>query len=180
LLLVGESKDFTLVHGPKLSLRFLADPFRAGDPNLDAWFGDSSNAGSALPKEGRLPYVYSNVAGAVRLRVDWWRRVWATAIASGALALIALVLLKTSWENKIGMLLLGGLVMAVYALSDRQSAMELIVAGRFGLLFLAGLWLAHGLLGARPKSRPIVAPPASPPPPPSPPPHTGTIAPVGP
>jgi hypothetical protein len=99
------------------------------------------------------------------LRVDWWNRVRVTWMVSLALVVIALVLVRTSWENKLGMLLLGALGLTLYALNDRGAASELLAAGRYGLAFLAGLWLIHALFSVK---RLIAAPttPVAPTPPP--------------
>jgi hypothetical protein len=160
-ILVGEPDGFLLVDRP--------DPWRritggktVRDPGVDAWMGQSDGSSAAsLPREGRVAFVYSNVGGAPRLRVDWWRLAWTTWIVSIAVAVIALVLLKTSWENKLTTLLIGAFGLLLYSLKDYAGAVELLASARFGLLFLLALWLVHALFGRRSAVR-TSPPPAAP------------------
>ena len=102
---------------------------------------------SSFPTEGRLPYAYTNLGGAQKIEVGWWNRLAMTLVFSLALALMGWILLTTSWENKLGFLLLLAFLAAIYGLYDSHSLSESVRAARFGLAFLLGLWLIHGLLG---------------------------------
>jgi hypothetical protein len=172
-VLVGEPDDFRRVDRADLWSRLLGKEPRLDETSLESWFGGGSTPFASLPREGRVPFVYSNVGGANRLSVDWWKRTWSTWIASVALAVIALVLIRTSWENKLSMLLFGGFALALYALRDSHAAVELTTAARFGLLFLLLLWTVHGLFGRRNGVRAVATSttpaPAPAPPPPAPP-----------
>lgn len=164
-ILVGEPEEFVLINRPDVWARVTGGAQRFNESELDAWFGEGPTGSmTSLPREGRVAYVYSNVGGAARLRADWWRHIWATWLVSVAVAVIAIVLLRTSWENKLGMLLVGAFLLALYALQDRYGASELLAAGRFGLAFLLLLWVIHGLLSRRPAT--VSSTPPSPPPPP--------------
>jgi hypothetical protein len=101
------------------------------------------------------------------LSVEWWKRTWSTWIASVALAVIGFVLIRTSWENKLSMLLFGGFALALFALRDSHAAVELMTAGRYGLAFLVLLWVVHGLFGRRNGVATVAAPAPTPAPPPA-------------
>lgn len=169
-VLVGEPRDFRRVDRADLWSRLLGKTPRLDESTLETWFGGATAPKVGLPREGRVPFVYSNVGGATRLSVEWWKRTWSTLIASIALAVIALVLIRTSWENKLSMLLFGGFALALFALRDSHAAVELTTAARYGLLFLLLLWIVHGLFGRRNGVPTSAAPPVVTTPPPAPPP----------
>jgi hypothetical protein len=167
-VLVGEPRDFRRVDRADLWSRLLGKSPRLDESSLENWFGGGSAPFTSLPREGRVPFVYSNVGGATRLGVEWWKRTWSTWIASVALAVIAFVLIRTSWENKLSMLLFGGFALALFALRDGHAAVELATAARYGLLFLILLWVVHGLFGRLNDGRTVAAPAPAPPPAPPP------------
>ncbi|HVJ87033.1 MAG TPA: hypothetical protein VM452_15370 [Caulifigura sp.] len=163
--LVGRPNDFQPLEEPSVWQRLWHRKPPRHEVDLESWIEPGNAPAMTLPKDGRSAFVYGNVGGATRLRVDWWNRVRVTWMVSLALVVIALVLVRTSWENKLGMLLLGALGLTLYALNDRGAASELLAAGRYGLAFLAGLWLIHALFSVK---RLIAAPttPVAPTPPP--------------
>ena len=66
-----------------------------------------------FPREGRR-HVYSQLTALPTIELGWWHLAFYTAVVSGALALIAVVLRVTTWENKLTLI--------------------------FGAIFLAALW----------------------------------------
>ncbi|QDT54863.1 hypothetical protein Pan44_29020 [Caulifigura coniformis] len=162
-VLVGRPNDFQPLSEPGLWSRFWQRSASRNEVDLDSWIEPGNAPALTLPKDGRTAFAYINIGGANRLRVDWWNRVRVTWIVSMALVLIALLLVRTSWENKLGMLLFGGLALTLFALNDRAAAAELLAAGRYGLAFLLGLWVVHGLFGARRAATDPKTPPTAPP-----------------
>lgn len=160
-VLVGRPNDFHLLNEPSLWSRLWTRSTARQEVDLEAWIEPGNAPSITIPKDGRTAFAYSNIGGARWLTVTWWNRVRMSWIVSIALVVIALVLVRTSWENKLGMLLLAALIVSLYALNDRGAAAELLAAGRYGLAFLLGLWVIHGLTTL---NRPTTA--SAPPPPP--------------
>ncbi|AMV21664.1 hypothetical protein [Planctomyces sp. SH-PL14] len=132
----------------------------------------SSPAGQVsipLPTEGRNVTVYSNLGGAESIRIAWWHNVTIAVVLSTVVAIVGLILIRTSWENKLTILLIALLVCSLYALNDPHTLYHVLAAARYGLAFLLLLWVVHALFAL---TRSGTTPPASPPPstPPAPPP----------
>lgn len=118
---------------------------------LDRWVqqGLSSSIGPAqFPTEGRVPYVYTTLGGAKEIELRWWNDFSMSMIVSLAVALIGWVLMRTSWENKLGMVLFAAFAAALYGLNDSHALAEVLHAARFGIVLLIGLWIVHGFFGA--------------------------------
>lgn len=168
-VLVGEPKHFVLEGHSTLgnSLLGLAETRRHID--LDAWIGDGGSS-VEFAKQGYRQYVYSTLGDESLIRVTWWNRLWMTVVVSGAIALLALLLGGTSWENKIGWLLIAGFAATLVGLWDSHWLLNALAAARFGLAFLIGWWLIRGLfhigrtVEASPATAAATAPAASAPP----------------
>ncbi len=147
--LVGNPEKFLLqtVGGP-----FAAFRGRKPDRNTESlgnWISDGKAAPMGVvqfPTEGRLPYIYSTLGQSSQIEIRWWNRFAMAVIFSGAAALIGWILLATSWENRLGILLLFAFIAALYGLYDQASLYEAISVGRYGLLFIFGIWILHALL----------------------------------
>ena len=144
--LVGEPSNFVIERQPRVfsALTNVSSPLSESD--LNNWIG-ADDASLPLEKKGLVGYVYSNLGGDRRILVTWWNRWKMTLIVSIALAVIAVILRRTTWENKLGVLLFVGLVAAFVALNDADRAAHYASAARFGLAFLVGLWLVSGIFG---------------------------------
>lgn len=117
---------------------------------LEEWVseGRSCPTGFAqFPTEGRHPYVYTNLGGTKTIDVVWWNKLVMTLIFSVSVALIGWILMKTSWENKLTLLILAGLVITLYGLKDAHALRAGLYMARFGTATLFGLWIIHALLG---------------------------------
>lgn len=68
---------------------------------------------------------------------------------SVGLALIGIILLATSWANKLSVLLLLALGAALLGLWDSHLLAHGLAAARYGLAFVLALWLVHALFGVR-------------------------------
>ncbi len=146
--LVGDPDGFTLL-GNVRPLRALFGGTVWGAPREDtnAWIGDTENLLMDFPTTGRTPYHYSHLGSAREIKVLWWNTLQYTLLVSAALAVIGFVLLPTSWENKLGILLLilfGGLLLG---LKSEHVAVQAFATARFGLLFMAALWLLREIIG---------------------------------
>lgn len=149
-VLVGDPEDFHLKTRRTRQPSIWGSSADRQTDSLDSWVTQgiaSPNTAAQFPTEGRVPYIYSNLGGATNINVMWWNQVLMTTIVSVAIGLIALVLLRTSWENKLGMLLIAGFAATLYGLSDSHALHQGILAARFGLILLIGLWVIHGVFG---------------------------------
>lgn len=121
---------------------------------LNQWIGDSGTSFFEFPTAGHA-YEYSNLGGTERIELYWWRTAWMTWFFSGlVLPLIAVVLVRTSWENKVGVLLLAAFVLALAAMQDPDFVVHLLAAGRYGLAALLAFWLIYALSRSRPAAAP--------------------------
>ena len=136
--------------------RCLADrseSFAAHDDN--GWIGGATNNGLDFPTAGRVEYRYTNLGGQGVIKLLWWDTVKVTVVVSLALAVIALVLVRTDWENKLGILLLILFGAALLGLKNMHVLAHTLSAMRFGLAFMIGLWLLHALFGSRPHTKTV-------------------------
>ncbi len=146
LTLVGVPQHFT----PEKRLSFIEalggrTTAERSTGELESWIGDTSSGLFEFPTAGHA-FMYSNLGGATALKIQWWRTSWITWIWSLAFLLAAFLLRNTSWENKLGMLLIGGFAAALYALNDADMAMFIVSCSRFGVLTLLAVWILHALL----------------------------------
>lgn len=129
--------------------------------DLQHWIGDEGGGLVDFPTEGHA-YAYSNLGGANEIVVWWWHVPWYSWVVSGAVTLIGLVLRRTSWENKLTIVLFTALVAATYALQDVELVLHVVLVASYGLAATVLLWLIHGLFGERSGRRPAKQPPAFP------------------
>jgi hypothetical protein len=156
LALIGDPSGFELEGRTLLWSAVTGGPKQAfPSRNDDSWVGRSSSS-LDFPTAGRTAYRYSNLGGQDRIKLLWWDTVRVTIVVSIALALIALLLLRTDWENKLGILLVLLLAAVLLGLKDMHVLAHALSAMRFGLLFMIGLWLLHAIFGHRPAA-PVAA-----------------------
>jgi hypothetical protein len=134
--------EFALVGTPDKFVR------EKGHVNLEEWIGTSASGLFDFPTEGRQ-YIYSSLGDAERLGVGWWRIRFVTWVVSGALVIVALVLRKTSWENKLSIVVVGAFVLAVIGTSDLDRVQQILLVAQYGLIALLAIWLVHALAGGR-------------------------------
>ncbi|MBL8852147.1 MAG: hypothetical protein JNG89_20915 [Planctomycetaceae bacterium] len=168
--LVGEPEGFVIERQPRLFSALTNTASVVNSEDLNAWIGDSGST-MEIAKPGLTGYSYAKIGGSHRIRVVWWNRLYMTIIVSIAVAVVAWILGRTSWENKLWWLLAATFVLALVALWDVDRVAHSVSAARFGLAFLLGWWLVAGLFVTARAAAPVlpatVAIPT--PPPPSPP-----------
>jgi hypothetical protein len=149
--LVGTPDEF--VHSTRSQFLFAGmAPSSLNQKRIDSWIGGETGGVFDFPTAGQA-YQYRNLGGADRLELVWWSIPTHTLLLSGALVLIAVVLRKTSWENKLGLLLIGISAAALYALEDADLVAQGIAASQYGLATLIGIWVIHAVLGAKPGAK---------------------------
>jgi hypothetical protein len=144
--LVGDPTDFSLTNvlmwgGPFQAPRTLADT-----DTLEAWIRDPAGGSSSptISTPGLQAYRYDNLGGAEVVEVVWWRRWWMAALFSGTIAVVGILLWRTSWESKIGIVLVVILVATIMALRDPNTIQHALAASAYGILFVVALWLVQG------------------------------------
>ena len=114
----------------------------------DSWFGDNG-ASDRLPTQGRMAYAYTNLGGANQITVTWWNRIGMAFLFSLSAAAVALLLMRTSVDNKLSVLMIALFGAVLYGLKDSQTLAHVLLAARYGLLFLIGLWTVKTVFGRR-------------------------------
>jgi hypothetical protein len=147
--LVGTPSDFTPGRSTSLTLSRGALGFAASTQELEDWFGDLAGGLFAFTPSGRA-YLYNRLGPADDVELSYWRTAWFTWTVSGALLVVALILVRTSWENRLTIVLLVAFAAALYALKDFDLVVNLLGVARFGILATAAYWLIHAL--TRPRS----------------------------
>jgi hypothetical protein len=172
--LVGTPREFTPEQDTRVNIRSGAVAFSASTANLESWFRDTSSGLFAFTPAGRA-YVYSRLGAADSIEVIYWRTNWYTWVISGMMLGIALVLSRTSWENRLTFVLLVAFGGAMWALRDADQTLNVLAAARWGLLAGAAYWLIFeltrprqvslqaALIRSSPSTAPVV-PPVTPPP----------------
>lgn len=130
--------------------------YRPSAPSSLEWFGDGG-IGELLPTQGRVGYTYTNMGGVTQITVTWWNRVFMATLFSLAAAGVAILLVKTSLENKLSMLALGVFIAVLYGLKDSQALAQTLLSARYGLFFLLGLWTIRTVFGKRTIAATVIA-----------------------
>ncbi|MBX3438982.1 MAG: hypothetical protein KF861_15935, partial [Planctomycetaceae bacterium] len=150
---IGSPRGFTQLGRTLLGKAFFKRPAVNQASADDEWLDGNNKVLLEFPTTGRVPYRYANLGGDLQrdptITLLWWNTVWFTVVISVALAVIAWVLLRTSWENKLGVLLLLLFVGVLLGLKDETLVAHVAYSARFGLLFLLGLWLVGAVVGRR-------------------------------
>ncbi|MEZ6067250.1 MAG: hypothetical protein R3B90_16455 [Planctomycetaceae bacterium] len=118
---------------------------RQGEPSIR--FDDAPVTPLDFPTEGLISTRFHSIGGAAELEVIWWSILKMTLVFSIALGLIAFILLKTSWENKLGVLLMIAFIATLFGVADSSALAHGLAAARFGFAFLLLLWVLHAILG---------------------------------
>ena len=183
----GEPDDWSLLGRLTWSWNPLRSPSTPREAEeLNRWLGDSNSSASDFARQGNVA-VYRALGRQQAIEVSWWHRPFLVGVICGGLILVGFVLRRTSWENRITLVILTCVALCVWALQDSHAAMQIVTASSLGLLAVAGIWLTGLVLGNHhhnhsppatnrpsPRSNPPRSNPPSPPPsppqtPPSPP-----------
>lgn len=148
----------------------------AGTQDLDNWIGADAGGVFEFPVEGRR-YVYSNLGGRDTSTKDrtlpplatieglrWWHLSSYTWIVSGAIIVCAFILRRTSWENKLTILIVVVFCASAYALHDVDAVTHAVAVSAYGWAALLAIWLVHALLSRQPTLASVNVPPVAPPP----------------
>lgn len=147
--LVGQPEGFVVESRRRFSeLVVGGSPASIDQGQLEQWIGLDSAGIFEFPREGR-GMLYSSLGDRSEITVTWWYLPFFTAIVSGALVLIALVLRPTGWENRLTVLIVVGFLAAAYALVDRELVIHGLATAVYGLVAMVAIWVISSLLGWR-------------------------------
>lgn len=117
----------------------------AAASQLNRWIGDSSGGGD-FAQQGNVT-VYQSLGRQATVNIVWWNRPFLIAVICGALVLAGFILRRTSWENRLTLVILGCLAVALWSIKDSSETLQFLSAGSMGLIAVAGIWLVGLLLG---------------------------------
>ena len=148
--------DFAIVQTPDTFERELAPRFRhlflmgslmrdQDTYDLENWIEVPVGGSLDFPTTGHHAYRYSSLGSVNAIQIQWWTIWFAVAVLSGAVLLIGLVLMATSWQTRIGLLLLALFLSGLYALVDSELVIHAFAAAQWGLWIVLGLWILRTL-----------------------------------
>ena len=114
---------------------------------LDQWVGASSVGVADFATQGQA-YSFHNLGGAEHLVVTWWKVSFVSIVATIALFVLGIVLIPTTWRNRLGWVLLGVLIAVCFGLNDADTVLHGVAAARWGLVLMFALWIVQCLFGA--------------------------------
>ncbi|MCH2202714.1 MAG: hypothetical protein MK102_12140 [Fuerstiella sp.] len=146
----GEPDHWTAAGYPSWSI---LHPLKSShDPNAAAsladWIGDKSTS-SEFAHQGNAT-VFRTLGSKTILQTTWWNRPFVVMIFSGALILIGFVLRRTSWENRIILVLVSLVIVAVCGSFDSYAVRQAVDAGAVGLMAVAAIWTISLLISRSP------------------------------
>lgn len=139
---------------------------------LSDWIDPAHVSTGDFPTQGSVA-VFRAVGRQAEVEVTWWSRPFLFWMISGTLVLVGLILRRTSWENRITVVLLAAFIVAMLSLSKGSSVPQLTSMAWPGLLIVGATWITGLLVGQRngvktaggngaTSSSPVTPPPVTP------------------
>ena len=128
---------------------------------VNDWIDPQHVASGDFPTQGSAS-VYRAVGRQQEVIVTWWSRAFLFWMISGTLVLIGLILRRTSWENRITLVLLAMFAVAMFSLSGDNSTSQYVAMAWPGILVVGGIWLTGLLIGQKNGNGNHEAPPSKP------------------
>jgi hypothetical protein len=157
----------------------ISSPLRSGSSiaaanEMHEWIDPQHVVSGDFPTQGSVA-LYRAVGRQVELTVTWWSRPFLFWMISGTLVLLGLILRRTSWENRITLVLLAIFAVAMYSLKGDNSTPQYVAMAWPGILVVGGIWITGLLIGQKDGTNgngtsaaveqlvtPVVPPPAPP------------------
>ncbi len=114
---------------------------------LDRWIGTSSVGVADFATQGQA-YSFHNLGGAEHLEVTWWKISFAAIVATFSLFVLGVVLIPTTWRNRLGWVLAGVLIAVCAGLNDADTVLHGVAVARWGVVLMFALWIVQSLFGA--------------------------------
>lgn len=106
---------------------------------LKDWLGVSSTT-SDFATQGNVA-VYRALGRQTVLEIPWWNRPFLVIVISGTLAFVGLILRRTSWENRITLVVLVAMAVMLWCLQDSTATLQLVSAASIGMAVVAAIWI---------------------------------------
>ena len=119
--------------------------------DLDSWVSVARAGFIDFPTEGQR-FQFSNLGGKSEITLKWMSESNFTWLISGVLVILAIVLRKFPWDNKLLLILVAGIAATLFGLSAPGFAAEIVSAARFGIFGLFGIWILTTVGSWRSKS----------------------------
>lgn len=131
----------------------ISNPLRSGSTiaaanEMHEWIDPQHVVSGDFPTQGSVT-VYRAVGRQAELTVTWWSRPFLFWMISGTLVLLGLILRRTSWENRITLVLLAIFAVAMYSLKGDNSTPQYVGLAWPGILVVGGIWLTGLLIGQK-------------------------------
>ena len=157
---VGEPRNWKIAGARKWNFW---NPMVSPSSNIEAqslnnWIGNSGTGDFA--QQGNVT-VYRALGRQPTVNIVWWNRPFLVAVICGALVFVGFILRRTSWENRLTLVVLSCLAVALWSLKDSSETLQFVSAGSLGLVAVTAIWIVGLFLGKN--SKPQSDPPADPP-----------------
>jgi hypothetical protein len=131
----------------------ISSPLRSGSliaaaNEMHEWIDPQHVVSGDFPTQGSVT-VYRAVGRQAELTVTWWSRPFLFWMISGTLVLLGLILRRTSWENRITLVLLAIFAVAMYSLKGDNSTPQYVGLAWPGILVVGGIWITGLLIGPK-------------------------------
>lgn len=147
--LVGTPKRFSNDRDPILTWS-LADVSSARNTQTsEKWIGEGTAGLFEFPTAGRA-YTYKNLGGTANLTVTYWRSSIYTLVISGTVFIVSLLLRRTTWHNKLSVLVIAAFAVAIAGVRWPDVVMHAVSAALPGIAAMFVIWFVHGLFQIRP------------------------------
>jgi hypothetical protein len=149
IALHGEAEGFTRQTATRLT-GIVPGGFasRVDSGSLESWIGITPPGVLEFPTQGHA-YRFDSVGTVEQLEVAAADMPFATWVLSLPLLLMGLVLARTTWRNRLNLLLLLVFAVTVAAVAWSDATYHALLAARYGLAGALVLWVIHGVLGYR-------------------------------
>ena len=115
---------------------------------VNDWIDPRHVASGDFPTQGSAS-VYRAVGSQSEIQVTWRSRAFLFWMISGTLVLVGFILRRTSWENRITLVLLAMFAVAMFSLSGNNTTPQYVAMAWPGIFVVAGIWLTGLLIGQK-------------------------------
>ena len=110
------------------------------------WIGAGQAGIVDFPREGHA-YQYSTLNAPNLIEFEWWQMSFLTWVISGSVLISGWFLRRTSWANRLTVVIVVAFVAAMVALVSPAPVVHGCAAAAWGMLGVAGLWMVSSLFG---------------------------------
>lgn len=131
----------------------ITSPFRspssiAAATAMNDWIRSLDATTSDFPTQGSVS-VYRAVGRQKQIQLAWWSRPFLFWMISGTLVLIGLILRRTTWDNRITVVLLAVFIVALLSLGRGSAVPHYVGMAWPGVLIVAAIWISGLVLGQK-------------------------------